>query len=691
MAFPTPHFFSTKPILSLYFFTFLVLGSALISSASKLPGNETDIISLLEFKKMIKDDPFGVMASWNETIHFCGWPGVLFGRRHLRVMSLNLRSLKLVGSLTPHIGNLSFLKALDLQNNSFSDFSYNNLTCNIPSDLGTLNNLQVISFIHNNLVGKIPHSLGNLSLLNSFAVSINNLFGEIPDSLCKLSKLQYLLVSQNNLSGIIPPSLFNHSSMLAINLAGNHIRGTLHPNLFVTLPHLLYFSIYENNFVGSIPVTLSNATQMQMFSVTDNKMTGKVQTLESCKNYKGSWPENKIDGEIPLEIGYLSNLRVLGLFGNNFFGKIPSSIGNLTLLLHLSFGGNYLHDTIPASLGKCQNLEFLDLSRNNLSGHIPKEVLELSSLSLFLDLSDNNFIGSIPKEVQFLTNLGILDLSYNSFSGTIPPELGSCVYLEILNLTNNNLEGPIPSTLENLRFKVLIDLLRHGASRIFVAECEILKNTKHRKLVKVLTACSGFDLQKNDFKALVYEYMDNGNLENWLHFSSQETFEIEENRMLSFSQRLNILIDVANALDYLHNNCESAIIHCDLKPSNVLLDKNMTAHVSDFGLARFVQQRIQSSSSDNHSSIGVQGTVGYAPPEYGMGSKPSKAGDVYSFGILILEMLTGKRPTHELFQDGLNLHSYAKAALAYGGVEIADPKLLHERDEQTQMRKKRKS
>ncbi|XP_031115790.1 probable LRR receptor-like serine/threonine-protein kinase At3g47570 [Ipomoea triloba] len=926
MAFPTLYFFSTKPILSMYFFTFLVLPSPFISSASKLPGgnNETDKVSLLEFKKMIIGDPFGVMASWNETIHFCEWHGVLCGRRHMRVVVVNLTSLKLVGLVPSHIGNLSFLKALDLQNNSFSgdipqtighlhrlqflllnnnsfngfipsnisvcknlqvlDFSRNNLAGNIPSEIGTLTNLRFLSFYHNNISGKIPHSLGNLTLLNTFALSFNTLFGEIPDSLCRLSELQTFIVFGNNLSGTIPPSLFNHSSMFVIDMGGNHIGGTLHPNLFLSLPHLLYFSIYGNNFMGSIPVTLSNATQMQIFGVTENKLTGKVPNLGKLQklqkflvggnhlgegnvfglnflssltnatslevlelagnNFGGFLPtsitnlstnlihlslhtnqisgnipreisnlislqtlllhDNKISGEIPPEIGYLGNLRILFLFENKFFGKIPSALGNLTLLLKLRLGRNYLHDTIPASMGKCQNLELLDLSYNNLSGYIPKEVLSLSSLSIALDLSYNQLVGSIPKEVGYLKNLGYLDLSYNSLSGPIPPEFGSCVSLEMLNLTNNNLEGPIPSTLANLRamqflqlshnhltgqipaflkdFKLLqklnlsyndfegavpttgifnntssvsiaankklwlrrlrkgpfpnlienpilrvsyhslfkctngfstenllgvggygtvykgcfdhdgtvfavkvLDLLLRGASRSFVAECEVLKNTRHRNLVKVLTACSGFDLQGNDFKAIVYEYMDNGNLENWLHFNPQENSQIEDNRRLSLVEMLNILTDVACALDYLHNDCEPAIIHCDLKPSNVLLDKSMTAHVSDFGLARFVQKRIESSSSDNYSSIGVQGTIGYAPPEYGMGSRPSKAGDIYSFGILILEMLTGKRPTHELFQDGLNLHSYAKAALADRGVEIADPKLLQERDEQIQM------
>ncbi|XP_019191168.1 PREDICTED: probable LRR receptor-like serine/threonine-protein kinase At3g47570 isoform X2 [Ipomoea nil] len=898
MTFPTLDLIYTKFFFLLCFLILLIPGFVFVSCTSKLLGNETDKISLLEFKKMIKEDPFSVLTTWNETIHFCEWSGVSCGRRHHRVTAIKLKSLKLGGSVPSHIGNLSFLRVLELKNNSFSGkippeignlhklqilylnnnslngfipsnisacknlktlaLAYNNLVGNVPPELGTLTNLEFFDFTHNNLTGKIPQPLGNLSLLYGFSVSFNNIIGEIPDSLGRLPKLKYFVVSGNNLTGTVPSSLFNHSSLLALDVAMNCIHGTLPPNLFVNLPSLFYFGFQINNFTGSIPTTLSNATNMQFFHVLSNGLTGKVPDLRklqkiqrfvvgnnhlgegmfddlnflsslintssieilelSRNNFGGCLPRlitnisrnlvylhlhsnevsgnipkgisnligletlylgvNKFSGEIPFEIGFLRNLQKLGLFGNRFVGKIPSSLGNLTRLFTLSLEENYLQGVIPRSLGKCQNLLMLTLYKNNLSGYIPKEVLRLSSLSIALDLSYNQLVGSIPNEIGYLINLDYLDLSYNSLSGHIPTTLGSCVYLEMLSLTNNHLQGPIPSALSNLRglqfldlshnkltgqfpaffkdFKLLqnlnlsyndlegavptkgifndtssvsivgnrklcggitelklrecnttkpekkksksylkvviplilgvigitlvvfilclrwfrrhrkeplphllenstlrvsyhslhkstngfceenllgvggfgavykgcfdqdgivfavkvLDLLHQGASRSFVAECEVLKNTRHRNLVKVLTACSGYDLQGNDFKALVYEYMDNGNLENWLHFIPKEN-----SRRLSFVERINILIDVACALDYLHNDCEPAIIHCDLKPSNVLLDKNMTAHVGDFGLARFVQQRPIQSCSENNSSIGgVGGTIGYAPP-----------------------------------------------------------------------------
>ena len=172
--------------------------------------------------------------------------------------------------------------------------------------------------------------------------------------------------------------------------------------------------------------------------------------------------------------------------------------------------------------------------------------------------------------------------------------------------------------LDQYKHTVAIKVLNlgcHGASKSFKAECEALRNNRNRILVRVLTACSGVDYQGHDFKALAYEFMGNGNLDEWLHPTPRKINEaLEKQRKLSFLQRLNIAIDVASALDYLHHHCETPIVHCDLKPSNVLLDDEMIGHVSDFGLARILHDIVHDSSTNQTSSIGVKGTVGYTPP-----------------------------------------------------------------------------
>ncbi|GKB79024.1 leucine-rich repeat protein [Tanacetum coccineum] len=127
---------------------------------------------------------------------------------------------------------------------------------------------------------------------------------------------------------------------------------------------------------------------------------------------------------------------------------------------------------------------------------------------------------------------------------------------------------------------------------------------------------------------------------------------------LNLLQRINILRDVATALDYLHNRCQTTIVHGDLKPSNILLDDDMVVHVGDFGLARLLGTDL-----NQNSSTGVKGTIGYAPPEYGMGNDMTSSGDVYSFGILLLELMTGKKPTDDMFNEGLSIHKFASMAL----------------------------
>ncbi|KAL9459525.1 hypothetical protein AB3S75_002846 [Citrus x aurantiifolia] len=221
----------------------------------------------------------------------------------------------------------------------------------------------------------------------------------------------------------------------------------------------------------------------------------------------------------------------------------------------------------------------------------------------------------------------------------------------------------------------VINLKQKGASKSFVSECEALRNIRHRNLIKIITICSSTDFEGVDFKALVFEYMENGSLEDWLHQSNDQV----EVRKLSLIQRMNIAIDVASAIEYLHHHCQPPMVHGDLKPSNVLLDYDMVAHVGDFGLAKFLSNHhLDIASKTPSSSIGIKGTVGYVAPEYGMGSEASMTGDAYSFGILLLEMFIRRRPTDATFNEGLTLHEFAKMALPEKIMEIVDPSILME-------------
>lgn len=280
-------------------------------AACSMRGNETDRLALLEFKSLIREDPSGVLSSWNNTVHFCEWHGVTCSPRRQRVTVLNLQSLKLAGSISPHIGNLSFLRDLGLLGNEFdgkippeigslkrlqSLRLYNNslsgtippnlsncseltlislggnqLVGEIPVNLASLTKLQLLGIQWNYLTGLIPPSIGNLSSLTSLAAARNSLHGSIPESIGRLKNFQSLEVGANNLSGTIPPSVFNLTSLTTLDITENYeIRGNLPANLFNMLPNLNYVSFASNRFTGSIPVSISNASNLMMFQAQAN-------------------------------------------------------------------------------------------------------------------------------------------------------------------------------------------------------------------------------------------------------------------------------------------------------------------------------------------------------------------------------------------------------------------------------------
>ncbi|TYG51750.1 hypothetical protein ES288_D10G285000v1 [Gossypium darwinii] len=558
----------------------------------------------------------------------------------------------------------------------------------------------VLGIEHNNILGRIPDGIGNLNSLEVLRASQNQLSGPIPSDIGRLQKLKKFYVDSNFLSGIIPHSIGNLTMLIELALDVNKLKGSI-PSSLGNCQNLLRMTLSHNNLSGSIPPQVLALSSLSIL-------------LNLSSNY--------LTGELPFEVEKLKNLGELDVSKNRLSGLLPNNLGSCVSLEKLFLDGNLFEGPIPSSLSSLRGLAALDVSDNNLSGKVPEFLASFGALK-YLNLSFNDFEGVIPSEGVFKNSSATFVEGNNKLCGGITElHLSRCnsakssntslrlkivivavilgvtliflfllilllrkkkeqqptttcaensllrlSYQSILRATNGfstqNLvglgsfgsvyRGILEETGEVIAVKVL-NLLIHGASRSFLAECE------------VLTAISGVDYQGNDFKALVYEFMVNG----------------KTIRNLNLFQRLNMAIDVAHALEYLHHHCEILIIHCDLKPSNTLLDEEMVAHISDFGLAKILSTDKLNYSASQSSSLGLRGTIGYAPPEYGMGSKLSTKGDVYSYGVLLLEMFTGKRPTDERFKEGLSLHNFVKTALPERMIEIIDPILLQERVKQ---------
>ncbi|XP_028103649.1 probable LRR receptor-like serine/threonine-protein kinase At3g47570 [Camellia sinensis] len=376
---------------------------------------------------------------------------------------------------------------------------------------------------------------------------------------------------------------------------------------------------------------------------------------------------NLLTGISPTLVGKLSNLKILELRGNHLIGEIPSTIGNITQLLLLGLSNNSLEGNIPSSLKNWSIITTVgeidvDVAHRVKAGWC----LTFSLLSLFRTTKMKHKSLATSSFELFYPKISYKELLKETSGFSIENLIGSGNYGKVY-------KGMLSPNETIVAIKVL-NLHQRGAAKSFMAECKVLRNARHRNLVKVLIACSSTDYDGNEFKALVFEFMPNGTLESWLHPRDDQT----QLRKLNFLQRLNIAIDVAVAMHYLHNKCRTPIVHCDLKLSNVLLDNDLTAHASDFGLARLFSISRRDITSGQFSSIGVKGTTGYAAVEYGLGEEVSTRGDTYSFRILLFKMLTGRRPTNELFKDDLNLHNFAKMALPRRVTGIVDEFLSSE-------------
>ncbi|CDP18498.1 unnamed protein product [Coffea canephora] len=643
--------FRSSSTLANIFLLLLVAMNLSVShvSASKQFQNETDRLALLEFKNQIYDDPFGVLNSWNHSQHHCHWEGVTCSARHQRVMALTLRNKHLSGTISPHVGNLSFMRFMELRGNQFQG--------EIPQEFGRLSRLRALNLSHNAISGKIPVNLSYCLELINISLVGNNLEGKIPiDQLSNLKKLEIFYLGQNNLTGEIPSSIGNLSSLTGLTFDFNHLEGNL-PMEMGLLRRLAVFVAAENNLSGILPASIFNSSAANFFQ-----------------------------GTIPPNLASLKSIQQIDLSSNNLTGSIPKELEKLQYLRYLNLSYNDIEGEVP-NTGIFSNASQMSLIGNNkLCGGIPE--LEFPPCPVIKGKNRGKLKVIILLSIVLSATLVVLGtvllylLVYRKRERRLVAGFSSMPTRvnKLLRISYHELHRATSGfSPENL---IVLDLQKNGASKSFKAESKTLRNIRHRNLVSIMSCCSSIDSKGDEFKALVYEFMENGNLDLWLH-PSETTAQGTSSRSLNLSQKLNIAIDVASALQYLHDHCEAEIVHCDLKPSNILLDNDLVAHVGDFGLARLLPKpNNRSSEQGTSSSIAVKGSIGYAAPEYGMGHAASTPGDVYSYGILLLEMITKRRPTDDMFMDDLDIHNYVNRALHEQVSEIVDPLLLFEgRDE----------
>ncbi|OIT40699.1 PREDICTED: BRASSINOSTEROID INSENSITIVE 1-associated receptor kinase 1-like [Nicotiana attenuata] len=412
-----------------------------------------------------------------------------------------------------------------------------------------------------------------------------------------------------------------------------------------------------------------------------------------------------LTGQLVPQLGQLQKLQYLELYSNNISGRIPNELGNLTELVSLDLYLNNLNGPIPDTLGKLQKLRFLRLNNNSLSGRIPMSLTTIVALQV-LDLSNNHLTGPVPVNgsfslftpISFVNNqLEVPPASPppplpptpsssssvgNSATGAIaggvaagaallfaapaiflvwwrrrkpqdhffdvPAEEDPEVHLGQLkrfslreiqvasdNFSNRNILGRggfgkvYKGRLADgslVAVKRLKEERTQGGELQFQTEVEMISMAVHRNLLRL----RGFCMTPTE-RVLVYPYMANGSV------ASRLRERPESEPPLDWPKRKRIALGSARGLAYLHDHCDPKIIHRDVKAANILLDEEFEAVVGDFGLAKLMDYK------DTHVTTAVRGTIGHIAPEYLSTGKSSEKTDVFGYGVMLLELITGQR------------------------------------------------
>ncbi|KAG5560019.1 hypothetical protein RHGRI_003336 [Rhododendron griersonianum] len=547
--------------------------------------------------------------------------------RSLTVLLLYTNNL--TGSIPPSIGNLRNLTMLYLYKNSLSG--------SIPQEVGMLRSLTALALSTNNLTGSIPTSIGNLRNLTKLFLYENSLSGSIPQEVGMLRSLTLLILYTNNLTGSIPPSIGNLRNLTTLYLDKNSLSGSI-PQEVGMLRSLTDLALSTNNLTGSIPASIGNLRNLTTLYLYENSLSGSIpQELGMLRSLTDlALSTNNLTGSIPASIGNLRNLTTLYLYENSLSGSIPQEVGMLRSLTSLALYKNNLMGSIPASIGNLRNLTTLYLYETSLSGSIPQEVGMLRSLTA-LSLPRNNLTGSIPSSIGNLRNLTMLYLDRNSLSGSIPQEVGMLRSLTALSLQMNNLTGSIPASIGNLRNLTTLFLYENSLSGSIPQE------------VGMLRSLTDLDLSTNNLTGSIPASI--WDLPNLTKLILRENSLFHRNR--TGDNKINPNRATNRAL------CEIWSFNGKLVHENIIRatedfnDKHCIG-VGGYGIvyrAELPSGQVVAIKKFHGSQDGeltnlrsLTSTLEYAAPELAYTMEVNEKLDVYSFGVLTLEVVMGRHP-----------------------------------------------
>ncbi|XP_062193321.1 receptor-like protein kinase HSL1 [Phragmites australis] len=570
----------------------------------------------------------------------------------------------------------------------------NNLIGRLPATLGTAPSLSDLRIFSNQLEGPLPPEFGKNCPLGFLDTSDNRLSGPIPVTLCASGKLTQLMLLDNEFEGAIPVELGQCRTLMRVRLQSNRLTGPVPPE-FWGLPGVYLLELRDNALSGTVDPAIAGAKNLSKLLLQDNRFTGalpaELGTLANLQEVSAS--NNGFSGALPSSLAKLSILYSLDLSNNSLSGEIPRDFVKLKKLWHLDLSDNHLTGNIPTELGQIYGMNWLDLSNNELCGQVP---VQLQNLKLtHFNLSYNKLSGALPvffNDLQFRESFlgnpglcyGFCQSSGNSganrhalVNSVVPILIASMIILligfawfiykyrsykehaaefsdeksswvltsfhrvdfserDIVNsLDENNVIGQgaagkvykavIGPRGEAMAVKKL--WASHAASQkidSFEAEVATLSRVRHKNIVKL--ACC---ITNSVCRLLVYEYMPNGSLGDFLHSAKSS--------ILDWPMRYKIAFNAAEGLSYLHHDCAPPIVHRDVKSNNILLDAEYGAKVADFGVAKTI--------GDGSATMSViAGSCGYIAPEYAYTLRVTEKSDIYSFGVVILELVTGKKP-----------------------------------------------